>query len=742
MTVSDSANIAPAAGTAPVAKKIPFERTHHGHTFIDDYEWMREKESPEVISHLEAENAWTKSQTAHLDRLQESIFTEIKTRIKETDMSVPNRRGDYWYFSRTRAGLDYGISVRVPVAGPDDWTPPEVGEDELAGEEVVFDSNIAAEGQDFFSLGSFSLSDDGRWLLYGVDTTGDERYTLRLRDLATGDDLEDTIEGTFAGACLDPSGRYVFYTTVDDAWRPEKVWRHLVGTDSAEDVCIFDEPDERFFVGTGFSRSGRILFVVTGSKTTTGYWSIGADDLEAEPQPVWPREEGVEYSVEHAVVGGEDRFLITHNRNRADFELVDVPAADPTADPRPVIAEVAGLRIEDVDAFADFIAISYRRGGFARVGIVRLDNESSSPFAAVQELPFGRETGTLLPAGNPEFAQTSIRLLFTSMSTPSVLYSHSVADGTDTVLKRQPVLGSVDLDAYAETLLWATADDGTQVPISVVCRADLHRLAGDEATAAAMAEATAASAQEEPRPVEPAPLVLYGYGSYEASMDPYFSVSRLSLLDRGVVFAIAHVRGGGEMGRHWYDQGKTTSKKNTFTDFIAVARHLVDTGWTSPESLVATGGSAGGLLMGAVANMAPELFAGISAHVPFVDPLTSILMPELPLTVIEWEEWGDPLHDAEVYEYMRSYSPYENVAEAAHPKILAVTSLNDTRVLYVEPAKWVARLREVGAEALLKTEMVAGHGGASGRYDAWKETAFDFAWMLDVLGRSDVEIEP
>ena len=257
-----------------------------------------------------------------------------------------------------------------------------------------------------------------------------------------------------------------------------------------------------------------------------------------------------------------------------------------------------------------------------------------------------------------------------------------------------------------------------------------------------MAEATAASAREEPRPVEPAPLVLYGYGSYEASMDPYFSVSRLSLLDRGVVFAIAHVRGGGEMGRHWYDQGKTTSKKNTFTDFIAVARHLVDTGWTSPESLVATGGSAGGLLMGAVANMAPELFAGISAHVPFVDPLTSILMPELPLTVIEWEEWGDPLHDAEVYEYMRSYSPYENVAEAAHPKILAVTSLNDTRVLYVEPAKWVARLREVGAEALLKTEMVAGHGGASGRYDAWKETAFDFAWMLDVLGRSDVEIEP
>ena len=726
--------------TAPVAKKVPFERTHHGHTFVDDFEWMRQKESPEVIAHLEAENAWTKAQTAHLEGLKESIFTEIKTRIKETDMSVPNRRGSFWYFSRTKAGLDYGINVRVPVAGPDDWTPPTVGEQLLPGEEVVFDSNIAAAGQEFFSLGSFSLSDDGRWLLFGVDTSGDERYTLRVRDLSTGDDLEDAIEDTFAGASLDPSGRYVFYTTVDDAWRPEKVWRHRVGTPASEDVCIFDEPDERYFVGSGFSRSGRCLFVVTESKATTGYWSIGTDDLEAAPQPVWPRVEGVEYNVEHAVIGGEDRYLITHNRHRADFELVDVPAANPTADPRPVLSAVDGMRIEDVDAFADFIVLSYRRGGFARVGTITLTSEAStepsnSPYGALQELPFGRETGTLSLAGNPEFAQTAIRLVFTSMSTPAVLYSHSVADGMDTVLKRQPVLGSVDLDDYVETLLWATAEDGTQVPISLVFRKDLHRFNGAESGVAGNGAAASAKGT-------PAPLVLYGYGSYEASMDPYFSVSRLSLLDRGVVFAIAHVRGGGEMGRHWYDEGKTTAKKNTFTDFIAAARHLIDTGWTKPEKLVATGGSAGGLLMGAVANMAPELFAGISAHVPFVDALTSILMPELPLTVIEWEEWGDPLHDKDVYEYMRSYSPYENVTEAAYPKILAVTSLNDTRVLYVEPAKWVARLREVGADALLKTEMVAGHGGASGRYDAWKETAFDFAWILDVLGRSDVEVTP
>ena len=731
--------------SAPVAKKVPFERMHHGHTFVDDYEWLREKESPEVIAHLEAENAWTSAQTAHLEWLQNSIFTEIKTRIKETDMSVPNRRGSYWYFSRTKTGLDYGISVRIPVSGPDDWTPPEVGEEPLPGEEVIFDSNVAAEGEEFFSLGTFSLSDDGRWLLYGVDTTGDERYTLRLRDLATGDDLADTVDGTFAGASLDPSGRFVFYTTVDDAWRPEKVWRHVVGTDSSDDVCIFHEPDERFFVGSGFSRSGRMMFVVTGSKTTTGYWSISVDDLEAEPQEIWPRVDGVEYNVEHAVIGGEDRFLITHNRNRADFELVDVPAADPTATGRPVLDDIDDLRIEDVDAFADFIVLSYRRGGFACVGIIRL-GDSSSPFGPLQELPFGRETGSLYVGNNPEFVQTSIRLHFTSMSTPAVIYSHSVADGADTVLKRQPVLGSVDLDAYTETLLWATAEDGTDIPISVVFRKDLHRSDGYGGPASAKEGAgdggDATNGSPASAKAEPAPLLLYGYGSYEASMDPYFSVSRLSLLDRGVVFAIAHVRGGGEMGRHWYDQGKTTAKKNTFTDFIDVARHLIDIGWTSPDRLVASGGSAGGLLMGAIANMAPELFAGISAEVPFVDALTSILMPELPLTVIEWEEWGDPLHDPQVYEYMRSYSPYENITEAAYPQILAVTSLNDTRVLYVEPAKWVARLREVGANALLKTEMVAGHGGASGRYDAWKEIAFEYAWILDVLGRSDVEIEP
>ncbi|MCM1012778.1 MULTISPECIES: S9 family peptidase [unclassified Brevibacterium] len=742
---TDAVDPAAAPASAPVAKKVPHERTHHGHTFVDDYEWLRDKESPEVIAHLEAENAWTEAQTADVAGLREAIFTEIRTRIKETDMSVPTRRGGYWYFTRTRAGLDYGIHVRVPIADSQDWTPPEVGDEPLPDEEVVFDSNEAAKGSDFFSLGTFSLTDDGGRLLYGVDTAGDERYVLRIRDLVTGEDLPDAIENTFAGASIDPTGRFVFYTTVDDAWRPEKVWRHAVGSDSADDVCIFHEPDERFFVGAGFSRSGRYLFIVTGSKTTTGYWALRTSDLEATPAEVWPRVDGVEYSVEHALIDHEDRFLITHNRDRADFDIIDVPAANPTGDAtetadavdapagtsldptttgRSVLVDVDGLRIEEVDAFVGYIVISYRRGGFARVGIVPLTGAPSTPFGPLEELPFDRETGTLGLGANPEFEQPAIRLTFTSMSTPAVVFQHDIATGADTVLKRQPVLGSVDLARYGESLVWARAADGTEIPVSLVYRTDLVDVGPDGRLGA------------------PAPLVLYGYGSYEISVDPYFSVARLSLLDRGVVYAIAHVRGGGEMGRHWYDEGKTTVKTNTFTDFIAVAGHLIAEGWTTPEQLVATGGSAGGLLMGAVTNMAPELFAGISAHVPFVDALTSILMPELPLTVIEWEEWGDPLHDPEVYEYMRSYTPYENVAEAAHPQILAVTSLNDTRVLYVEPAKWVARLREVGADALLRTEMAAGHGGASGRYDAWKETAFDFAWMLRVLGRSDVQIAP
>jgi oligopeptidase B len=452
-----------------------------------------------------------------------------------------------------------------------------------------------------------------------------------------------------------------------------------------------------------------------GSKVTSESRLLDTRNPEAGFQVVWPRREGVEYSVEHAVLDGEDRLLLLHNDGAENFELVAVPPEAP-GDParrEVLIPHRRTTRLEDVDAFADFLAVSYRRDGLARVGLYVAPGDRTGE-DEIEEVRFEEPIFTAGLGSNPEWHQPTLRLGYTSMVTPSTVFDYSVAERRLRRLKQQPVLGGYDPTDYVERREWALADDGTRVPISMVARADV------------LAD-----------PARPAPMLLYGYGSYEASMDPGFSIARLSLLDRGVIFAIAHVRGGGEMGRHWYEQGKMLSKRNTFTDFVAAARHVVDAGLTRPDRLVAEGASAGGLLMGAVANLAPHLFAGIHAGVPFVDPLTSILDPSLPLTVIEWDEWGDPLHDPEVYAYMKSYSPIENVGDHHYPRILATTSLNDTRVLYVEPAKWVARLRDTGADALLKIEMSAGHGGVSGRYAAWRERAFELAWILDVLGLAE-----
>lgn len=708
-----------AESVAPRAKKIPSERAHHGDVVVDEYEWLRDKDSPEVIAHLNAENAYTEAQTAHLEPLRETLFGEIKARTKETDLSVPVREGAWWYYSRSFEGKQYGVQCRAPISGPDDWTPPAVAETgpdapALPDEQVLFDANTAAEGLDFFSLGSFDVSEDGRFLLYAVDTEGDERYTLRIRSLETGDDLPDIVEDTSAGAFFTPDAKYVFFTTVDEAWRPDTVWRHELGTSSELDAEVFTEPDERFWVGVGLTRSRRYLEIGLGSNVTSESWLIDASDPTGSPRLVWPRRDGIEYEVEHAVVGGEDRLLILHNDGALNFELVDVPAAEPTAEPHVVIAHDDAVRLEGVDAFASRLVVEYRRDGLTRLGMIELTDAGYGP---LRELEFAEPLYTVGAGGNPEWEQPTIRLSYGSLVTPSTVYDYVPGTGELRLLKQQPVLGGYDPALYAQHREWAVADDGVRVPISLVYRRDLVPVGPSGA------------------PDAPAPLELYGYGSYESSMDPYFSVARLSLLDRGAVFAIAHVRGGGELGRHWYEDGKKLAKRNSFTDFVAAARHLIDTGWTAPDRLVAEGGSAGGLLMGAVANLAPELFSGILADVPFVDALTSILDPSLPLTVIEWDEWGDPLHDASVYAYMKSYSPYENVrADAVYPPILAVTSLNDTRVLYVEPAKWVQRLRDVGAPALLKIEMVAGHGGVSGRYNAWRQRAFELAWLLDRLG--------
>ena len=694
----------------PVPAREPAPRVHHGDEFLDPYEWLRAKDDARVRAHLEAENAYTEARTAHLAALRETIFQEIKGRVRESDLSVPTRRGNWWYYGRTVEGKQYGIQCRAPLASPDDWTPPVLdATTPVPGEQILLDGNEEADGNEFFSLGSFEVSTDGNLLLYGVDLDGDERYTLRVRDLRTGQTLPDVIEGTFAGATLSPDARYIVYTTVDDAWRPDTVWLHEIGTPTASDVVLHKEDDERYWVGAGFTRSDRYLVIGVGSSITSEEWILDADDLRGTPRVVWPRKEGVEYDTSHAVIDGEDVFYVLHNEGALDFELVRVSASNPQGERTVVLPHEPGRRLLGVDTFRDWGVVGYRRDGIARLGM--LDYATG----AVDEIAFDEPLYSVGTAGNPEWAPPLLRLGYGSFTTPSTVYDYDVATKELHLRKQQPVLGGYDPADYGQARVWATARDGVRVPISLVWK----RSFGEPGAA--------------PRPVH-----LYGYGSYEHSIEPGFSVARLSELDRGVVFAVAHVRGGGEMGRQWYEDGKLLHKRNTFTDFVDCAQHLVDHGYTTPDRMVAEGGSAGGLLMGAVANLAPELFAGILADVPFVDALTTILDPSLPLTVIEWDEWGDPLHDADVYAYMKSYSPYENVREGvSYPRILAVTSFNDTRVLYVEPAKWVARLREVGADALLKCEMVAGHGGVSGRYDSWRERAFELAWLLDVLGLAE-----
>ncbi|WP_054816683.1 S9 family peptidase [Nocardia arizonensis] len=703
---------------APIAKTVPTERVHHGDVFVDEYEWLRDKENPEVIAYLEAENAYTEARTAHLDGLRKTIFEEIKSRTQETDLSVPTRMGEFWYYSRSFEGKQYGVHCRCPIDaeadGIDAWTPPRLEADtEVPGEQVLLDSNVLAEGHDFFALGAFSVSHDGALLAYSVDTVGDERYNLRFKDLRTGESLGDEISGTAPGATWSLDGTHVFYQTVDESWRPDTVWRHRLGAGTDTDVRVFHEPDERYWVSIGATRSEKYLMIWVGSKITTEGWVLESDDPEGEFRVILPRREGVEYSAEHAVVAGEDRFLILHNDvvdgvKAQNFVLVEAPVADPT-NTTLLIGHRDDVRLEDVDPFADHLVLSYRRDALTRVAVWPLTAEG---YGRLRELEFDLELFAVGAGSNPEWEQPTLRIGLTSFITPMQVFDYVPATGALLLRKEQPVLGGYDPNDYEQHRDWAVAEDGTRIPISLVWK-------------------------KQARAEEPRPLLLYGYGSYEASMDPSFSVARLSLLDRGATFAVAHVRGGGEMGRLWYEDGKTLSKKNTFTDFVACARHLIDTGRTAADRMVADGGSAGGLLMGAVANLAPELFAGILANVPFVDPLTSILDPSLPLTVIEWDEWGNPLADKDVYDYMKSYAPYENVEAKDYPAILAITSLNDTRVLYVEPAKWVARLRATktgDSPLLLKTEMSAGHGGVSGRYEKWKEVAFEYAWVLDILG--------
>ena len=693
---------------APRAKQVPSPRTFHGDTVTDEYAWLADKDDPETLDYLKAENAYTEAATTGLGPLREQIFGEIKARTQESDLSVPVGKGGWWHYSRTVEGKQYAVHCRRAVR-PGEVLPPIPADGQpLDGEEVLLDGNELARGHDFFSLGMFRTSPDQRWLAYSTDFSGNERFSLRIKDLATGVTLPDEIPDTYAGGAWSLDGSTVFYTTVDDAWRPYRVWRHRIGTAASDDVMVFEEPDERFHVWVGLTRSESFLTIRSASVLTSEVWLLDAARPDGEFTVVAPRRQGVDYDVDHA----GDHLLILHNDGAENFEIASVPLAQPIPGPgawTPLVPHRADTRLLGADAFADYTVVYFRRDGLTGLRILRKDGE--------QEVSFGEPVYQVGPGPNPEFQATRFRLSFTSLVTPGSVYDCDMATGELTLLKRQPVLPSPSGVAYAgedyeQHREWAAAPDGTQVPISLVCRKGTPRDGS-------------------------APCLLYGYGSYEISRDPAFSIPVLSLLDRGFVYAIAHIRGGGEMGRSWYTNGKLLHKKNTFTDFIACARHLAEAGWTSASRLVARGGSAGGLLMGAVANMAPDAFAGIVAHVPFVDALNTILDPSLPLTVTEWEEWGDPLHDPEVYAYMKSYAPYENVTGQAYPPIFALTGLNDTRVSYHEPAKWMARLRATagGGPFLLKTEMEAGHGGRSGRYDAWREEALVLAWVIETATR-------
>ncbi|KAB1920330.1 S9 family peptidase [Micromonospora noduli] len=691
----------------PAAKRVPSERTHHGDTVVDEYAWLAAKDDPETIAYLTAENEYTDARTAHLADLRADLFEETRRRTQETDLSVPTRKGGHWYYTRTVEGQQYGVQCRRAVR--DGETDPPVSADgaPLDGEEVLLDGNLLAEGHDFFSLGAFDVSPDGRWLAYSTDFSGDERFTLRVKDLTTGELLPDEVPDTFYGTAWSTDASVLFYVTVDDAWRPNRVWRHTIGSAAADDVVVHQEDDERFWVGVELTRSEKFILIDVHSKVTSEVLVIPAGNPTGAPAVIAPRRQGVEYTVEHH----GHRFLILHNDGAEDFALA-FTSADVPGDWVPLIEHTPGTRLEAVDAFANHLVVSLRTDGLTGLRVLPVGSDDG------HDIDFPEPLYSVGLDANPEYRTGQVRLRYSSLITPDSVYDYDLVTRQMVLLKQKPVLPGpdgrpYDPAEYEQHRDWALADDGTRVPISLVCRVGTPRDGS-------------------------APCELYGYGSYEASMDPWFSVARLSLLDRGVVFAVAHIRGGGELGRRWYDQGKLLAKKNTFTDFVACARHLVKAGWTASDRLVARGASAGGLLMGAVANLAPDAFTGIVAQVPFVDALTSILDPSLPLTVTEWEEWGNPLDDPEVYAYMKSYTPYENVAAVDYPAILAVTSLNDTRVLYSEPAKWIARLRAVapGGDYLLKTEMGAGHGGPSGRYDSWREEAFINAWILDRIGHA------
>ena len=676
--------------SAPVAKKLPKKLKKHNEIRIDDYYWLNDRENSEVIDYLNQENSYYDAMTAHTKDFQKQLFEEMKGRIKEDDQSVPYLYNGYYYITRYEKGQDYPIYSRKK--GSLD-----------AQEEILFNCNELAKGHTFFQLGGLSVSPDNRFASFGVDTVGRRIYTIKIKNLETNEILPDVIENATGGSVWANDNHTLFYTRQDKVTlRANQIFKHKLQTTSDQDVLVFEEKDETFNVSVGKEKSRKYIVIGSESTMTTEYRILNSETPDAEFKVFQPRVRGLEYSISHF---GDSFYILTNKDKATNFKLMKTPEnATEKKHWKEVIAHRDDVLLEDIEIFSNYLVVEERSNGLNHIRIMPWSGEGE------YYLPFGSETYNAYTTTNVDFDTDILRYSYQSLATPSSVIDFNMKTKEKEIKKEQAVLGGqFDKNNYVEERVWATAKDGIKVPISLVYRKDLKKDGTN-------------------------PLLQYAYGSYGVTMEPYFSTTRLSLLDRGFIYAIAHIRGGEDLGRQWYEDGKLLKKKNTFTDFIDCSQFLIQEKYTSPAHLYAEGGSAGGLLMGAVVNMAPELYHGVIAQVPFVDVVTTMLDDSIPLTTGEYDEWGNP-NKKEYYDYMLSYSPYDNVKNQTYPNMLVTTGLHDSQVQYWEPAKWVAKLRthKKGNTVLyLHTNMDAGHGGASGRFEAIKELAKEFAFLLDL----------
>jgi len=676
--------------TPPVATKVPHELVMHGDTRIDPYYWMNQRDSDEVIQYLNQENAYTDAVMKGTENLQESLFQEIKGRIKEQDESVPYFENGYFYYTRYDEGKEYPIYCRKK-------------ESQDAPEEIMLDVNEMAEGYAYYSVVGVNVSPNNNIVAFGVDTVSRRQYTIYFKSLETGELLNSKIPNTTGGIAWANDNSTVFYTIIDEALRPHQIFRHSVSDEGSEnDALVYEENDETFRAFVYKSKSKEYIMFGSGSTLSTEFSYLSANNPLGKPKVIQPREKGLEYSVTHY----GNKFYIITNLDAKNFRLMETPVTRTEKRYwKEVIPHREDVLLSGIEVFKDFLVIDERKDGLKQLRIINQQTQKE------HYLNFGEEVYSAWISINPEYDTPLLRYAYTSMTTPFSTYDYNMATGEKILLKQTEVLGDFSPDNYETKRHWVEARDGKKIPISVVYRKGIQQDGQN-------------------------PALIYGYGSYGASMDPYFSSARLSLLDRGFVYVIAHIRGGEELGREWYEDGKLLNKMNTFTDFIDCSQFLVDSKYTSPDKLFAMGGSAGGLLMGAVANMRPDLYKGIIAQVPFVDVVTTMLDTSIPLTTGEYDEWGNP-NDEEYYHYMKSYSPYDQVTAQHYPNMLVTTGYHDSQVQYFEPAKWVAKLRDTKTDdniLLFKIDMDAGHGGASGRFKSLRDVAFEYAFMLHLLG--------